>query len=119
LAMQEISRQQPEVRAIMMGQHGFISWDDDDKACYEKTLAFIETAAEFIEKKYRENGGDATVFGGPKYSSLAPEARQAAFAAILPWLRGQISTKKRFIGTVQDDETILRFVNSKDAGRLA
>src|ERR1043165_8018461 len=31
LAMQEISKKQPDVKAIMMGQHGFISWDDDDK----------------------------------------------------------------------------------------
>ena len=41
------------------------------------------------------------------------------FAAILPWLRGQVSQQKRFIGTVQDDEKILRFVNSHDAPRLA
>src|SRR6202012_5640007 len=33
LAMQEISKKQPNVRAIMMGQHGFISWADDEKAC--------------------------------------------------------------------------------------
>jgi len=30
-----------------------------------------------------------------------------------------VSQQKRFIGTVQTDETILRFVNSKDAARLA
>jgi rhamnulose-1-phosphate aldolase/alcohol dehydrogenase len=34
-------------------------------------------------------------------------------------LRGQVSQQRRFIGTVQDDEKILRFVNSKDAPRLA
>ncbi|MBJ7393035.1 MAG: class II aldolase/adducin family protein, partial [Chthoniobacterales bacterium] len=33
LAMQTISKAHPEVKAIMMGQHGFISWDDDDKTC--------------------------------------------------------------------------------------
>jgi rhamnose utilization protein RhaD (predicted bifunctional aldolase and dehydrogenase) len=32
LAMQEIARKNPAVRAIMMGQHGFISWQDDDPA---------------------------------------------------------------------------------------
>ena len=41
LAMKDISRQQPAIKAIMMGQHGFISWADDDKACYELTLAMI------------------------------------------------------------------------------
>ena len=79
----------------------------------------IEKAAAYIESKYAAKGGDATAFGGQKYASLAPEARNAAFAAILPWLRGQVSQQKRFIGTVQDDEKILRFVNSKDAARLA
>ena len=49
LAMQDISRQQPAIKAIMMGQHGFISWADDDKACYELTLSMIEQAAAYIE----------------------------------------------------------------------
>ena len=119
LAMQEIVQQQPKVRAIMMGQHGFISWADDDKACYGLTLDFIERASAYIEKKYADKGGDAAAFGGAKYQTLAPEQRNAAFAAILPWLRGQVSQQKRFIGTVQDDGKILRFVNSRDAARLA
>ena len=38
---------------------------------------------------------------------------------ILPWLRGQVSQQKRFIGTIQDDEKILRYVNSNDAPRLS
>ncbi|MBP7141381.1 MAG: bifunctional rhamnulose-1-phosphate aldolase/short-chain dehydrogenase [Opitutaceae bacterium] len=119
LAMQKISRDQPRVRAIMMGQHGFISWADDEKQCYTLTLDLIEKAAAYIEQKYQAKGGDAAAFGGARFVSLAPEQRQAAFAAILPWLRGQVSKEKRFIGTVQDDERILRFVNSKDAPRLA
>jgi len=119
LAMQEIAKKNPKVRAIMMGQHGFISWADDDKQCYTDTLNFIERAATYIEKKYAEKGGDAAAFGGAKYQTLPEEARNALFAAILPWLRGQVSKEKRFIGTVQSDEKILRFVNSKDAPRLA
>ena len=119
LAMQEITRKQPKVRAIMMGQHGFISWADDDKECYGLTLDFIEKATTYIEKKYAEKGGDEAAFGGARVQALPPEKRSAAFAAILPWLRGQVSQNARLIGTVQDDEKILRFVNSRDAGRLA
>src|SRR5690606_12464453 len=44
LAMQDIAKKNPSVKAIMMGQHGFISWDDDDKTCYTRTLDFIEKA---------------------------------------------------------------------------
>ncbi|HVS54124.1 MAG TPA: bifunctional rhamnulose-1-phosphate aldolase/short-chain dehydrogenase [Opitutaceae bacterium] len=119
LAMQEIARKNPKVRAIMMGQHGFISWADDDKQCYTDTLNFIERAAAYIEKKYAEKGGDAAAFGGAKYQTLDEATRRTTLAAILPWLRGQVSQQKRFIGTVQDDAKIQRFVNSKDAPRLA
>jgi rhamnulose-1-phosphate aldolase/alcohol dehydrogenase len=119
LAMQTISKEHPDVKAIMMGQHGFISWDDDEKVCYTRTLELIEKAAEYIEQKYQAKGGHANAFGGAKYHTLPDAQRHAAFAAILPWLRGQVSQQKRFIGTIQDDEPILRFVNSNDAARLA
>ena len=119
LAMQDIAQKQPNIRAIMMGQHGFISWDDNDKACYELTLSFIEQAAEYIESKYQAKGGDAKAFGGAKYQTLDTPARQATLAAILPWLRGQVCKDKRMVGTIQDDAKILRFVNSADAPRLA
>ncbi|RYD71238.1 MAG: bifunctional rhamnulose-1-phosphate aldolase/short-chain dehydrogenase, partial [Verrucomicrobiaceae bacterium] len=77
LAMQEVSQKNPAVKAIMMGQHGFISWADDDKECYTETLRFIERAAEYIEQKYQAKGGDQTVFGGAKYQSLSQEERNA------------------------------------------
>lgn len=119
LAMEEIVGKNPNVQSIMMGQHGFISWADEEKACYTYTLDCIEKASAYIEAKYQAKGGDATAFGGEKYSTLTPEQRREILVAVLPWLRGQVSQQKRFIGTVQDDEKILRFVNSKDAPRLA
>jgi len=119
LAIQEIVGKNPEAKAIMMGQHGFISWANDAKECYLRTLDFIERASQFIEKKYAAKGGDAKAFGGAKFQTLAPEKRSEVFAAILPWLRGQVSQQKRLIATIQGDEKILRFMNSVDAPRLA
>ncbi len=119
LAMQEIVKKNPKAKAIMMGQHGFISWANDDKECYYTTLDYIEKASAYIEEKYQAKGGDAAAFGGAKYQTLAQEKRNELFAAILPWLRGQVSQQKRFIGTVQDDDKILRYVNSNDAPRLS
>ncbi len=119
LAMQEIVKRNPKATAIMMGQHGFISWANDDQECYLRTLEFIEKASQFIEIKYQAKGGNAKAFGGQKYQTLPEVARCQAFAAILPWLRGQVSQQKCFIATIQDDEKILRFVNSLDARRLA
>ena len=119
LAMQKICQENPKARGIMMGQHGLINWSNDDKECYFLSLELIDRAAQFIEKKYEEKGGDAKAFGGSMHETLLEEVRKKVFAKLLPWLRGQVSQQKRFIGTIQDDEKILRFVNSKDAPRLA
>jgi rhamnulose-1-phosphate aldolase/alcohol dehydrogenase len=119
LALQRLVEEHPKARGVILGQHGLINWANDDKECYNLTLSLIEKAAEYIETRYREKGGDAKAFGGQKYQTLEEARRRDAFAAILPWLRGQVSQQKRFIGTVQDDEKILRFVNSRDAARLA
>jgi rhamnulose-1-phosphate aldolase/alcohol dehydrogenase len=119
LAMQDIVSKNPKVRAIMMGQHGFISWADDDRQCYDGTLGFIEKAAAYIEEHYAAKGGDKAAFGGAKYEPLDEGKRREILAAILPWLRGKITGERRVIGTVQHDTNTLRFVNSMDARRLA
>ena len=119
LEMQRLCREHPQARGIIMGQHGLIDWAEDDRECYQVTLDLIERASSFIERKYAEKGGHARAFGGLKHPSLPPEVRAKLLARLLPWLRGQVSQQKRLIGTFQDDESILRFVNSHDAARLA
>ncbi len=115
LEMQRMCEADPAMKGIVMGQHGLINWDDDDKACYELTLNLIEKAAEYIESKDK---GEKT-FGGQKYKALDAAKRDELLGELLPWLRGRVSQQKKFIGTVQSDAAILRFVNSNDAPRLA
>lgn len=115
LKLEQIVREHPQARGVILGGHGLINWANDDKACYELTLDLIERAARSIE----EHDKGAATFGGQRYPSLDEAARQAVFAEILPWLRGQVSQTKRLVGTVQADDPTLRFVNSHDAPRLA
>lgn len=119
LRVGQIARECPAARGVLLGQHGLINWADDDRDCYRTTLDLIETAARFVESRYEANGGDATAFGGPLHRPLPEDTRRAVLSKVLPWLRGQVSLKKRMIATVQDDEPMLRFVNSRDAERLA
>jgi rhamnulose-1-phosphate aldolase/alcohol dehydrogenase len=119
LLMQDVFKKHPAARGIMMGQHGLINWADDDQECYYRTLELIEKASQFIERKYAEKGGHTAAFGGQVHAALPEELRHRIFAQLLPWLRGQVSQNKRFIATIQDDEPLLRFVNSRDAARLA
>ena len=119
LLLERICEEHPNAKGVILGQHGLINWADDDRECYNLTLSLIEKAASYIEEKYQQKGGDTRAFGGQKYTSLDAVSRLEVFSAILPWLRGQVSEKKRLIGTIQDDANILRFVNSNDAARLA
>src|SRR6266481_1274855 len=115
LQLQQLCKAHPQAKGAILGQHGLINWANDDKECYELSLSLIERAAEFIAAK--DQGSNT--FGGQKYPPLSESETEEILAALLPWLRGQISQQKRFIGTIQTDEQILRFVNSQDAERLA
>lgn len=115
LVMRDAAVNTPHLKGLIMGQHGLINWSDDDKECYELSLELIEKAARYIE----ENDKGEQTFGGQKYSPLAQDQLESTLIEVLPWLRGQVSQYKRFIGTIQTDETIQRFVNSNDAARLA
>ena len=115
LVMRDKLRQDPDLKGLVMGQHGLINWADDDKACYELTLTLTERAARYIEQ--RDKGEKS--FGGQKYQSLDETTRHQILIKLLPKLRGIISEKNRFIGTIYVTDQVLQFVNSVDAPRLA
>lgn len=116
LRLEEEIRANPNLKGVVMGQHGLINWADGDRECYELTLSLIERAARFIDA---QNPGERA-FGGARYESLAPEQRDDLLVEMLPWLRGRLSQpNQRIIATTQCDEPMLRFVNSVDAPRLA
>jgi rhamnulose-1-phosphate aldolase/alcohol dehydrogenase len=115
LQLQQFCKAHPQAKGAILGQHGLINWANDDKECYELSLSLIERAAEFIAAKDK----GSNTFGGQKHPQLTQSEREEFLAQLLPWLRGQLSQQRRFIGTVQADEQILRFVNSHDAERLA
>lgn len=119
LQMQQVIRDNPQAVGIVMGQHGLINWADDDRECYYRSLDLIEKAAQFIDKKYQARGGDAAAFGGAKYQALADDVREKVLLKLLPWLRGQVSQKRRMIATVETGAPIQLFVNSNEAPRLA
>ncbi len=115
LMIEGLIKANPKAKGVLLGHHGMSSWSNDDKTCYETALEIIDRATAFIE----QHDKGAKTFGGQKYAPLADQRRREILAELLPALRGRISTGRRFVGTVQDDERMLRFVNSVDAQRLA
>ncbi|MEX1137139.1 MAG: bifunctional rhamnulose-1-phosphate aldolase/short-chain dehydrogenase [Balneolales bacterium] len=114
LKLQEVVEANPGIKGIILGGHGLINWAEDDKECYELSLELINKAGEYLDA--HEKGEDS--FGGARYEPLPEDERHNTLTDILPFLRGQVSRQKQFIGTVEDDEIILQFINSKDAPRL-
>src|SRR5215467_842405 len=118
LLIEQLIRDNPRAKGVVLGHHGMSSWSDDDKTCYETALEIIDRATEYIEARDK---GDKT-FGGPKTRALSDDERRRALVELLPWLRGQLSATsqsgRRVVATAQYDPKMLRFVNSVDGPRL-
>jgi rhamnulose-1-phosphate aldolase/alcohol dehydrogenase len=119
LAMEKACSDYPRAVGFIMGQHGLINWGKTGRECYERSLQLIDRAATAIEERIAASGGEGKIFGGQRHTALPAETRAKVWCRLLPWLRGQVSKSRRFVATVQDDEKILRFVDSQDAPRLA
>jgi rhamnulose-1-phosphate aldolase/alcohol dehydrogenase len=124
LQLQGICREHPNAQGVILGGHGLISWADDDRECYERTLALIRRAQDFLNG--RDDGRPA--FGGPRVQPPPEAERRRVLVELLPWLRGRVSRDAtnaapggalRQIGTVEMRDEVLEFVNSRDASRLA
>src|SRR5467141_631019 len=115
LLIESLIKDHPNAKGVVLGHHGMSSWSNDDKTCYETALEIVDQAARYIEEHDR---GPRT-FGGQKHSPLPERDRNRIIVEIIPFLRGQLSSSKRFIATIQDDDSMLRFVGSHDGSRLA
>lgn len=105
----------PDIWGILLGQHGHTNWSSESKSCYETSLWVIETAARYIE----EHDKGENTFGGQKVQSLSEDKAKSLLTNFMPIARGKLSKNVKYIGTLQNAEATLRFVNSVDAPRLA
>src|SRR3989440_1224516 len=123
LKLERICREHPNAQGVILGGHGLISWADDERECYELTLALIRRAQDFLNA--RDDGEPP--FGGPRVQPLSEADRRRILVEVLPWLRGPVSPGDAKppgrappqIATVELRDEVLEFVDSRDAPRLA
>jgi rhamnulose-1-phosphate aldolase/alcohol dehydrogenase len=115
LLIEQLIKDNPRAKGVVLGHHGMSSWSNDDKTCYETALEIIDRATQYIEARDK---GEKT-FGGQKHQALSDDERRRALVELLPWLRGRLSGSRRVVATAQSDPKMLRFVNSVDGPRLA
>ncbi|GAB4480031.1 MAG: bifunctional rhamnulose-1-phosphate aldolase/short-chain dehydrogenase [Thermoflexibacter sp.] len=116
LKLADCLAQNPDIKGIILGQHGLFTWGEDAYSSYLNTLEVIEKASEYLASN---EGKGRPVFGGIKIQSLEKEQRLVQASKLAPILRGLCSSYQQMVGHFTDDERVLQFVNSHDLDKLA
>lgn len=115
MMMKRVVEENPGCDGIVLGGHGLFTWGETQRECYANTLTVIDELGQFIDAHGRRKG--TARFGGAAVSARANRREMAV--EILPYLRGRVSSQRRWIAGYTDAEDVLQFVNSKDAQELA
>ncbi|MBV7534349.1 bifunctional rhamnulose-1-phosphate aldolase/short-chain dehydrogenase [Duganella sp. sic0402] len=114
LKLEEVSKQNPQLKGIILEGHGLFTWGDTAKSCYETTLAIIKRAGDWLDTNVAQPS-----FGGAAVQPLPAQERAAFAARLMPILRGKISQGEYKLGHFDDQEAVLEFVGSRDLRPLA
>src|SRR6202042_1479102 len=114
MMLKKIVAETPGCDGVVLGGHGLFTWGDTQHESYLNTITIIDQLGQFIE---RHAAAGYKVFGGGKVK--AREDRAEIAAAIMPYLRGAVSRKQRWIGSFSDSKQVLEFVDSAQAEKLA
>ncbi|BDI30326.1 putative oxidoreductase YuxG [Capsulimonas corticalis] len=106
----------PNAELVLMAKHGLVTWGATSEESYNKTIATIQQAEDYIATRVAALGDK--LFGGAKHQALDSEARREIAAQVFPTIRGLVGKDARMILNYDDNEKVLQFVNSYDAGKL-
>jgi len=115
MMLRRIVEQTPGCDGVVLGGHGLFTWGNTQRESYLNTITIIDQLGQFIERHGSVAGHEH--FGGAKVA--AREDRAAIALSLMPYLRGAVSRKQRWIGSFSDSREVLDFVNSESAERLA
>lgn len=115
MMLRRIVKGTPGCDGVVLGGHGLFTWGDTQRECYLNTITIIDQLGQFIER-HRSAAGHKP-FGGGKVKSR--DDRDEVAAEIMPYLRGAVSRRQRWIGSFTDASEVLEFVNSAQAEKLA
>ena len=114
LMLRKAVEQNPGCDGIVLGGHGLFTWGDTQRECYLNSIQTIDQMGEFVQEHARRGG--KPVFGGAAVS--AAQDRGALAAALLPYLRGAVSSNRRMVAHYDDSDDALTFASSRWAGDL-
>lgn len=106
----------PQARALLLQNHGLVTWGETSEECYHNTIQTINTVEEFLKTK-RNN---RKVFGGVAQPTVDEGTAFEVLTEILPVIRGAVNSEGRFhVLKVDREPDILEFVNSRQLQDLS
>jgi rhamnose utilization protein RhaD (predicted bifunctional aldolase and dehydrogenase) len=114
MMLRKIVADTPGCDGVVLGGHGLFTWGNTQRESYLNTISIIDHIGQFIE---RHAQAGYKIFGGGKVETR--EDRKEIAAKIMPYLRGAVSRRQRWIGSFSDTEKVLEFVNSEQVEKLA
>jgi rhamnose utilization protein RhaD (predicted bifunctional aldolase and dehydrogenase)/NAD(P)-dependent dehydrogenase (short-subunit alcohol dehydrogenase family) len=115
IMLRQAVQENPGCDGIVLGSHGLFTWGVTQRECYASSIRTIDQMGQFIQ-----NHPLKLQFGGAAVAQSAdtPADRDNVAAAILPYLRGAVSSNRRVIAHYEGSEDALTFANSEWAEDL-
>jgi rhamnulose-1-phosphate aldolase/alcohol dehydrogenase len=111
----EAVRANPDLRLVVLAKHGLVVWGQTAQEAYEQTVAVCNQAAELANA--RSQGRQR--FGGPRgEGSLSVTERSHVLDAVLPTLRGAVSSARSKILLCDLSDAVCELVDSAQAPEL-
>ena len=115
MMLKKIVREKPGCDGVVLGGHGLFTWGNTQRESYLNTITIIDQLGQFIER--HASMVSHKHFGGAKVTTRGDRASIAT--SIMPFLRGAVSKRQRWIGSYSGSQQVLDFVNSEGAEKLA
>jgi rhamnulose-1-phosphate aldolase/alcohol dehydrogenase len=107
-------RENAELKLVVLAKHGLVVWGDSAEEAYRRTIEVINQAADFVNA--RTEGTPR--FGGAADADLDDQARRELLRAVLPALRGAVSSERHKVLVVDTSPRVREFVSSRAAPEL-
>ena len=106
----EAVRSNPALRLVVLAKHGLVCWGDSAEEAYRMTIEVVDRAVEFAN----ERTAGQQRFGG----SSGDPAGDDVLQAVLPTIRGAVSSERPKVLVADRSARTLEFVSSREAPEL-
>ncbi len=102
-------RENPGLKLVVLAKHGLVVWGDTAEEAYRRTIEVINRAVDFV---------NARTSGDQRFDGPAAESGPGVLDAVLPALRGAVSSERSKVLVVDTSPRALEFVSSRAAPEL-